>query len=167
MVFPVIQQVPCYSEPQHHSGGGEEKCLQVGTVATILTKQESLLTSILKFLETCQTAKTLSLTVKNLPLFKTENAVCLDFLLSPAFAAASLATHLQNAGQAFCSCAHWASLVQRNMYRNKTSSQYPLGCKRRTMTRQRTTPSTNTQVSSTTSLNRTKKTQAQILGVKL
>lgn len=33
MVFPVIQQVSRYSEPQHHSGGGEEKCLQVGTVA--------------------------------------------------------------------------------------------------------------------------------------
>lgn len=35
-VFPVIQQVSCYSEPQHHSTGGEEIYLQMGTVATIL-----------------------------------------------------------------------------------------------------------------------------------
>lgn len=65
------------------------------------------------------TAKILSLNVKDLPLFKTEDAVHLDFLLSPALAAASLTIHLQNAGQVFCSCAHWASLVQRNVHRNR------------------------------------------------
>lgn len=167
MVFPVIQQVSYYSEPQHHSGGGE-KCLQMGTVAhnTDLWLQARKLPCLhTKFLETCQTAKPMPINVKHLPLFKTENAVCLYFLLSSALAGVSLAIPLPKAGQVFCSCAHWASLVQRNMHRNRTSLLFL--CKRQAMTRQSTIPQTNIQVSSTASLNRTKKTLAQIVGLKL
>lgn len=64
----------------------------------------------------------------------------------------------------FCSCAHWASLVQRNVHRNRTSLLW--GARGGQWQDKALFPQTNTQVSPTASLNRTKKTLAQTLWLK-